>query len=256
MTLKSLIALTFLSLPLILEGKPPEKALHLRFIPLGEQPTWAKPEGHLLYEPNRAVTDRLPPSLISVLSAEDPEAFPLRLRSFSKTIRLPLKTETLLLRHHEKNAASIWFTQKAPSYAHSLGVLYQPKNAEDWKFPKTLFLKDDAESFPAGYCRFVNLSEELVIVQIGDRLKTPRPKVFGIRPGTTLLRPLKVGKNQLRVGYTDAEGATKWIWANLLTLEPGQRVQSFCYQTKDRKHRQKVLFHHAPESIPTLPAQR
>jgi hypothetical protein len=122
-----------------------------------------------------------------------------------------------------------------------------------WKQPEMLLLKDDPTSFPAGKIRLVNISERMILVQLGDPKARPTPKIFGVPAGKSTQKPLKVGKNQIRVGYLDANGQKQWIWSNQVRLLQNQRIQTFFYKAQGEDPRQPVLFHFTPEPLPRLP---
>lgn len=234
------------------EDVPPKR---IRFIPLGELPVWKETLENGIRVGQEPPPGSMPPKELSVLAGEE-NLIPFRagLRSMSEILTIPGNTPRLQINQGKIGAASPWLSTKLPAAPLSLGILYRDPAAMTWNNPKLFLLKDDPSSFPAGNIRFTNVSDTMVIVQIGDWNAPRPPSVYGIPPGQTSMKPLKVGTNQIRVGYAGPGGSKRWIWANQVRLLQNQRVQGFFYKAQGKDPRNPVLFHFVPEPLPKVPA--
>lgn len=250
----SLFSLSVLSGTIAAQEDIPPK--HLRFIPLGERPTWREELIDGIRVGLEAPEGSMPPSELSVSSGKEllnSVPFQPNLRSMSKMLTIQGDTPKLLLKEGKIGVAQNWLATKIPAAPLSLGILYRDPASMNWANPKMLLLKDDKSSFPSGKIRFANTSDRMVIIQIGDWRASKPPQIFGIRPGTVSIKDLKVGNNQMRVGYTEAGGAKNWIWSNQIRILGNQRVQAFFYKAQNANGKppsQKVLFHYLPEPAP------
>ena len=245
----ALLALLLPSALLTAQDEPPPK--RFRFIPLGELPMWReKLEGGIRVG-QEPPPGSMPPKSLSLLSGED-QLIPFRvgLRSLTEVLTVPGSTPSLQLKKGDVGAAQLWLRKPMPTAPLSLGVLYRDPATMNWDSPKLLLLKDDSSAFPAGQIRFTNVSDIMVIIQIGDWKARRPPKVFGIPPGKTSLKPLELGKNQIRVGYAGPGNSKKWIWSNQVSVLRNQRVQAFFYKAQGKDPRNPVLFHFIPEPVP------
>lgn len=253
--LRSFLLLTVLSSPLTGQDVPPK---HFRFLPLGELPKW---DDELVNDDERQgirvgkepPPGSVPPRDASILSGEADLAIDLKLGSFTERVTIDGETPTLTLKEGKVGAGVPWLNSRMPSSNLNLGVLYRDPQAMTWKQPKMLLLKDDATSFPAGKIRLANVSDRMILVQIGDPEAKPTPKIFGVPAGQAVQKPLKVGKNQIRVGYLTARRTKQWIWQNEVVLQANQRLQTFFYKAQGKDPRQRVLFRFVPEPLPKLP---
>lgn len=241
-------ALALLSGLLNAQDMPPK---HFRFIPLGELPAWKEKLENGIRVGQEPPAGSVPPKELSILSGEDTQIpFKVGLRSMTSVLTIPGETPALKISKGKVGAGQDWLTSRLPAGKLSLGVLYRDPTTMNWNNPKMMLLKDDASSFPAGNIRFTNVSDIMVIIQIGDWNAKPTPKVYGIRPGKTSMKPLKVGKNQIRVGYAGPGGSQRWIWSNQVRLLENQRIQGFFYKAQSKDPRNPVLFHFVPEPLP------
>lgn len=227
------------------QNKVPPK--HVRFIPLGELPTWAEDIVDGIRKQRKSPAGSVPPSLISYAGGDEPKNLRLSLRSFSGLASFPADSPGILLKEGGDFTGAEFLTTKLPASSLSLGVLFRDFETMTWGDPKLLMLPDDAQSFPLGQMRFVNVSDLTVVVKMGDG------KAFGIAPGKVSMKPLEVGTTPIKVGYVPKEGGSKAIWQNNVKLRSGQRMQCFFYKAQGKNPRSAVKFHFAPERVPALP---
>ena len=253
MTRKILLSLGFAALACLAKGQD-TPAKHLRFSPLGELPVWEERIENGMRVGQAPPPGSVPPKEVSIMSSSAAVPFDLGLRAFSKRVTISGETEALLLRKGADPQAPAWLRSRMPAAPLSLGVLYRDPATMSWNDPKMLLLKDDATSFPTGKIRFVNVSSETVVIMLGDPKKDrPKPTAFGLAPGKSVQKDLKVGKNMINVGYVLANGGRKSIWKNEINVLKSQRVQCFFYEAQDPEATDAVRFHFTPEPIPRIP---
>jgi hypothetical protein len=230
------------------QDKPPK---HFRFIPLGELPVWKERLENGIRIGQEPPPGSVPPKELSLLSGEETQIpFKAGLRSMTSVLTIPGETPRLKISKGPVGTGQDWLSTPIPSGQLSLGVLYRDPATMNWNNPKMKLLKDDSSSFPAGNIRFTNVSDVMVIIQIGDWNSRRPPSVYGIKPGQTSMKPLKVGKNPIRVGYAGPGNSRRWIWSNQIRLLEKQRVQGFFYKAQGENPRHPVLFHYLPEPLP------
>lgn len=217
----------------------------IRFIALGEVPGIFAPDplplpGHLRQD--------LPPRPLWLLSGEKKQRLHLKLCQISEPLALDADAEKLVFEEIEQEFSEEWLAQKAPDATDSLGVLYREHHDMNWQNPRLLLLDDGPITFPAGTVRFVNVSDRLVLVQIGETDAQSAPKIFGIPTGKAVQKPLKPGKNQIRVGYLTAGKRKQWIWQNEVSLDESERGQAFFYKADGEDARPSVIFRYHLEA--------
>lgn len=217
----------------------------LRFLPLGELPVWEEELIDGIRQGKEPPKGSMPPNPVSMASAGTVVPFSLTLRSMTPILKLDAASEGLLLKNGETPESPTLFRKPKPSAPLSLGILYPNPATMLWDQPQMLMLKDDAATFPKGTIRFVNISDKVVIVQLGDGA---RP--FGIAAGGTSIKPVTQGVNQIKVGYQTANGGQKQIWQNQIRVLANQRVQCFFYKARPEKGKDAVKFHYLPEPLP------
>jgi len=247
------ILTTFVSLAMLVPfvSAQDDEPKHLRFIPLGELPKLEEllPEGHLLFlEPP---SGSMPPESVSLVSGDSVIPFELNLRVFTDILTMNGATEGLGIKNGKTLESPFLLKAPKPVAPLSLGVLYADPAKLLWKKPKMLLLKDDASAFPASTVRFVNVSDKVVIVQLGGKGKRP----FGIAAGGSSHKPFESGVTLIRVGYLTADGSQKVIWQNQIKILSNQRVQCFFYKAVPSPGKDAVKFHYVTETIPKLPVK-
>lgn len=242
-----LIALSASSLAHAQEQAP---AKHVRFIPLGELPVWKEDVQDGIRVQRKAPPGALPPSTVTYTQGDDVRSLRFSLRSFSDTAVFPGSAEGILLKEGEGAASKPFLSSPMPASTRSLGVLFRDNKAMSWEKPKMLLLRDDGDAFPAGQMRFVNVSDKTVVIQMAG------VKAFGVAPGKSSLKPIKVGNTAIKVGYLTEGGGSKAIWQNNVKVMRGQRVQCFFYKAQGKNPREAVKFHTSPESVPSPPRIR
>jgi uncharacterized membrane protein len=243
--MKGLLLIPFLVASLFAQDAPPR---HLRLLPLGEVPT-LKPNGIDPKTKARLFKEPPPgsflPSDIGFQAGENILPLQLSLQSITPLFKLPAETTDLLLR--PTNGGAPWLSKKAPRLPLLLGVLYRDPATMNWNNPKLLFLKDDATAFPKGTARFVNVSETMVLLRIG---KGPKLTTYGIPPGGSTKKPLKMGENHIWIGYKDKGGQITMHTENDIFLQEGERAAYFFYKPQAKKPRKPFLIHHKIEKPP------
>jgi len=223
---------------------------HVRFIPLGELPVWKEDLKDGIRVQRKAPVGALPPSRVSYTFGDEIKKLRFSLRSFSEMATFSGESKGILLKEGEGESAKPFLTASMPASTMSLGVLFRDNTKMSWENPQMLLLKDDAEAFPVGQMRFVNVSDKTVVVQIAGG------KPFGLAPGKLTMKPVEEGKTAIKVGYVTANGGQKMIWQNNVKTLKGQRVQCFFYKAQGAKPRSAVKFHSVPESVPSAPRRR
>jgi|TARA_B110000914_G_scaffold192108_1_gene178991 hypothetical protein len=225
------------------ENDPPK---HLRFIALGELPVWEEEFREGVRVQKDSAPGALPPSSLTYISRGNVKNLRLSLRTVSELVTFPASSEAMVLKTGGV-AGKEWIKSRMPASTLSLGVLFRDNANMTWEKPKMLMLRDDADAFPVGRMRFVNVSDSVVIVQMAGT------KAFGLSPGKTALKPVKVGLTAIKVGYKTADGGSKAIWQNNVKVRRGERVQCFFYKAQGKKPREAVKFTTMPETLPSLP---
>lgn len=243
---------TALSGVALAQEKAPPK--NIRFIPLGELPVWEEEFKDGVRVQKKAAPGALPPSTVTYGGGgeeEDAKNLRLSLRSFSDIATFPASSEAMILKTGGV-AGKVWKQSKMPASTLSLGVLFRDNKDMTWDKPQLMVLRDDRDAFPVGKMRFVNVSDSIVLVQMQGE------KAFGLAPGKTAMKSIKVGSTGIKVGYKTAEGGTKAIWQNNVKVRSGERVQCFFYKAQGKKPREAVKFVAKPETLPAIPrtAQR
>lgn len=249
--LLKITAATLFAGSLSAQDVPPK---HFRFIPLGELPVWKEELKDGIRVGLAPPKGSMPPKDAAILSGDAPINLSLNLRAFTELVTISGDTPGLMLKQGKLGAQQDWFRSKMPTSTLSLGILYRDPANMTWEQPKMLLLNDTASAFPAGTVRFANVSDRNVLVQIGNPNARPTPRIFGVKPGQSTSKPLKVGNNQIRVGYLAPGNRKVWIWTNQVRMLQNQRLQAFFYKTQGgAEARQPVKFHFTPELIPRLP---
>jgi len=230
------------------QERVPDK--HVRFIPLGELPVWKEDLKGGIRVQRKAPPGALPPSEVSYVYRDRVKSMRLSLRSFTDMASFSGKGEGILLREGKGEEAKAFLKAGMPASTKSLGVLFRDNTKMTWDDPKMLLLKDDADAFPVGQMRFVNVSDRTVVVQMAGA------KPFGLAAGKVAMKPIKEGSTGIKVGYVTEDGSKKAIWQNNVKVQKGQRVQCFFYKAQGKKPRDAVKFHSVPESVPATPRVR
>lgn len=227
-----------------------EDPKHLRFLPLGQLPAWKETLIDGIRQGDKPPPGTMPPSPVSLVSGDTVIPFELSLRVFTNMMTMSGNTEGLGIKNGKTPESPFLLKSKLPSAPLSLGVLYADPATMLWDNPKMLLLSDDPSSFGAGQIRLVNVSDKVVIVQLGGDGNRP----FGIAAGGTSMKPLKPGVNLIKVGYQTEGGGQKEIWQNQLKILPNQRVQCFFYKAVPEPGKDAVKFHFTTEPLPRVPA--
>ena len=239
-----LLALTMSSLAQA-QNDAPRK--YVRFLPLGELPTWEETfvDGVRVQKP--APPGALPPSTVTYTQGENAKALRLSLRNVTKVAAFSANAPGIVLKEGATAGGAEFIKSKMPAAPFSLAVLFRDNTEMTWEQPRMVMLPDDSSSFPAGKMRFVNTSPYVVIVQIAGSAP------FGVAPGKVSTKPVKVGDNAIKVGYQTADGGSKAIWQNTVKVGQKERVQCFFYKAQGKNPRQAVRFLSFPETPPTAP---
>ena len=226
------------------QDKAPPK--HVRFIPLGELPVWEEEFKEGVRVQKKSAPGALPPSTLTYNGGDEMKNLRLSLRAISELTTFQANAEGIVLKTGGE-AGKEWFKSRIQASTLSLGVLFRDNSDMTWEKPQMLMLRDDPGAFPVGQMRFVNVSDSVVIVQMAGI------KAFGLAPGKSAMKPVKIGSNPIKVGYKTADGGSKAIWKNNVKVRSGERVQCFFYKAQGKKPRELVKFTSMPESLPTLP---
>lgn len=238
---------TALSGSVLAQNQEPPK--HIRFIPLGELPVWEEEFKDGVRVQKKSAPGALPPSTVTYGGGgedEDAKNLRLSLRTFSDLATFPAASEGVVLKTGGVSG-KVWKKSRMPASTLSLAVLFRNNADMTWDKPELLMLRDDRDAFPVGQMRFVNVSDSVVIVQMAGS------KAFGLAPGKTAMKPVKVGSTGIKVGYKTADGGSKAIWQNNVKVRSGERVQCFFYKAQGKKPREAVKFVAKPETLPALP---
>lgn len=226
-----------------------EEPKHLRFLALGQLPTWKEELIDGIRQGQKPPPGTMPPSPLSLVSGDSVIPFELNLRTFSDIMTMKGATEGLGIRNGETPESPLLLKAAKPAAPLSLGVIFADPATMLWDKPKMLLLRDDADSFPIGNIRLVNVSDKVVIVQLGGERSRP----FGIAAGKSSIKQLQPGVNLIKVGYQTANGGQKQIWENQIRILPNQRVQCFFYKAVPQPGKDAVKFHYNTEPLPSLP---
>jgi hypothetical protein len=136
-----------------------------------------------------------------------------------------------------------WLKGSLEGFCHSLAVLYLDQVEDTWKKPKVKFLPDDAEAFPVGRIRFVNTTEQVMLIKLG------KLNPFGLAPGAAGQKSMEVGKTSLKIGFLSSDKLAKTIWQNHVILGEKERIQCFFSKTR-KKSSGGIKFLHFRETAP------
>ena len=248
--MKQLLLLIALGASSLAHAQEQVERKHVRFIPLGELPVWKEDLQGGIRVQRKAPEGALPPSNVTYSQGDEVKSLRFSLRSFSDLAVFPGSAEGIILKEGEGAAGKEFLKSAMPASPLSLGVLFRDNKAMTWEKPQMLLLRDDADAFPVGKMRFVNVSDKTVVIQMAG------VAAFGVAPGKTSLKSIKVGDTAIKVGYMTADGGSKAIWQNNVKVQRGQRVQCFFYKAQGKNPREAVKFHTSPESVPSLPRPR
>jgi len=105
------------------QDKAPPK--HVRFIPLGELPTWAEDLKDGIRVQRKAPPGAVPPGVVTYAGGDQPKTIRLRLRSFSKLASIPGGAGGILLREGKDGSGKEFLKAGMPASGISLGVLFR-----------------------------------------------------------------------------------------------------------------------------------
>ena len=244
--MKALLLIPFLVTSLFSQQKAPPKLL--RIIPLGEEPTLKQgvlnDKGILVIPP--PPKGSVLPSPLAFKTGEVQSPLQLALLTFTPPLSIPSDIPDYALRNTKTNVD--WLAKKTPRIPLSLGVLYRNPQTMSWDNPQFLLLRDDAASFPAAKVRFVNTSEKMVLFRIG---KSAKPTTYGVAPGGASVKQLKVGANQIWIGYKDAKGKiTDYPFKMDIVIKNNERAQFFFYKPQAKNPRKPFLIFKKVEQVP------
>ena len=223
---------------------------HLRLIPLGQQPVWKEvfKDGKRIQIP--PPPGSLPPADLSLPDGAKKggiQTTQLNLDAMSRTLRLDAKIPSLQFHEGKEAVGQPWLTAPVHKSDNTLGVLFRDPAGMTWLKPRILLLDDSEEAFPPGNIRFVNVAAHTALVKFGVGSKA-------IKPGASLMLPLKVGNNVLTIGYLDKTTGNQVMLNKGLAVRvlANQRIQAFFYQNQDKAAEKQLLFHSLPEPPPAL----
>ena len=221
---------------------------HLRLIPLGQLPAWKE---KLIdnVRVGEAPPGSLPPSDVVLPDGKKDgvQTTPLALEVMSKTLRLDAKIPVLKFHEGELIAGQPWLEAPVHKSSRTLGVLFRDPVQMSWLKPRILLLDDSQQAFPPGNIRFVNVASHTALVQIGKMANA-------VKPGDSVMLPLKEGNNLLKIGYRENETG-KQVLINesfSVRIQANQRIQAFFYQNQDKAAEKQLLFKWLPEPPPAL----
>lgn len=223
------------------QDEPPK---YLRFLPLGELPVWKEELKNGIRMGKEPPPGSMPPKELALLSGGEVVPFQLTLRSFTGKMRMDGKTPGLAIKKGKGVDDPNWVTSAKPTAPLSLAVLYRDPATMKWDNPQIKVLPDDASSFKVKNIRFVNVSENLVLIKLNDG------KGKGVKKGDSLIMPLKEGMNKIMVGYQAAGGKQVELWNNQIRVQSNQRVQCFFYKAQDARATGAVRFYYTQEPAP------
>jgi hypothetical protein len=225
------------------QKNPPK---HIRFLALGELWTWSETLDKKTRKGEPPPPGANPPAATALVSGDQAVPFRFNLRSFTKLLTMAGSTPKLEIKAGTKEAYETWLSSPMPAAPLSLGVVYRDPATMLWNNPKFLLLKDDKDSFKPGQIRFVNVSNKVALVKLGnDGFKLP--------PGKSVIKPIKVGSTPLMLGYQNG-GEQVVLEQNTTRVLTNQRVQVFFFQARDPESstgpvRTRQMF----ETVPKLP---
>lgn len=225
-----------------------DQVQHLRLMTLGSLPIWGSGNSIPLPLGNEKF-DVLPPE-ISLVSGDSLIPMKLAMRSFTGLVSIKPGVKELVFKKGRTFNSPEWFSVPKPVAPLSLGVLFRERG-KTWDHPRILLLKDDAESFPVGKIRFVNVSDKVIIV----RMSGGKSKPFGIAPGGSSIRSVEEGLNEIEVGYQDVVGSSKLIWKNTIKVGVAERAQCFLFNAEPENSKTEATFLYFAEAVPKFPIQ-
>ena len=238
----------FLSSLVLGQNQPAIK--NLRLIPLGQMPVWKDEliDGVRVEVP--PPPGSYPPKEITLpdgMKKNGVQTTPLSLGVMSKNLRLDGKIPCLQFHDGKEVVGQPWLTAPVHKSDMTLGVLFRDQVAMTWLKPRILLLDDSQKDFPPGNIRFVNVANHTALVKFGAGSKA-------IKPGDSLMLPLKVGDNVLTIGYIDKDSGNPVMINKALAVRvmANQRIQSFFYQNQDKAADRQLLFKWHPEPPPAL----
>lgn len=214
--------------------KKPDRLL--RILAVGESPPYAEKiiDGKRVeQEPPKG---SIPPRRVVLLGKEGQErGEPVRVQLGRLSAPIPVGPGSVPL--HESGAEGVdpkpWHQVKVPRATHALALLWRDPS-DPWSKPRSMTLKDDISSFPAGRVRVVNVSP----FTVGLRIKGKDYKVAPYK--TTMLA--QNGQTQLVVAL---QGQGKWhkVYDSVLNQRATERTNVVIYKAdrKDSRSPAKVL---------------
>lgn len=230
---------------------------HLRFLALGELWTWDEKLKKGIREGQKPPDGAMPPEELSLASGDKLIPFKLNYSIFTELITLKPAAKGLEIKSGKAPESPSWLRSRKPAAPLSLGVLFTDPATMMWPNPKMLLLKDDEDAFSAGQMRFVNVSDRVIYVQMGEKKAGKRPLYFGVAAGRSSIKPVAVGSTFIKVTGNDPsrEGTEELIFQSAIRVMAGQRVQSFFYKARPVKGVSGIMHYHLVEPVPKLPAK-
>ena len=224
---------------------------HMRFVPLGEVPTWEEKivDGIRIQQEHKP--GDMPPNDIMVeVRGASSESTRMYLRKFTKWFTFSGALEQVKIEQGKAGSVSPFINSPMPTALHTLGVLYRDSEEMTWLKPKIKVLRDDLTVFPLGTMRFVNLAHLKVLTKIGDA------EPLLVEPGATVVHPIPQGGVTVQVTAVVGDGEYQRIFNNDVVMRENQRVQSFIFKAQSPPPANPVKFHFRPEIYepPTNPA--
>jgi hypothetical protein len=226
-------------------AEAPKPLRALRILPLGEDPRPLHADGTedlLLRGPEFSPGSFLPSKPV-IRIGDHQEAIKLCLGVITHPIQLSEGSSQIEIR--QKNTPKPWIKFQVPDAGDSLGLLYQNHQKMDWQSPQVLLLRDDAKAFPPSHIRFVNTSDTLAIVKIGESKRS-----LGLLPGKTLTKPLNRESDTFEIWVKEPSGALRTILKHKVTLGEGRRGQALIYKARNLENKEPVLVKCMTEKAP------
>ena len=246
--MKKHLLLLSLCLPFVANAQDDSPSKYIRFIPLGERPTWGEDIIDEVRVERENVPGAKPPADFSIAtSGKDFETHNMRLREFTKVIKVKTSAKGLNITEGKNPGGKEFIKSRFPAKPYSLGVLYRDNTDMTWLKPKLMVLPEDLSSFPLGKIRFVNTSPFEVAVKFGEE------RAFPVKPGKAIYKTLKVGETQAVIAVKNSAGAYKRMLTNNITMGRKQRIQAFFYKAQGKSPKSPVKIHIKPETYQAPP---
>lgn len=249
--LGGLMAGIMLVSPVAAQDKSAKPDRLLRILPVGEMPPYREKIVNGVRQEQPPPPGSVPPRKVISMVGGKPNGNPISLYLDRLSASVPVRAGAMLL-HESAGVApnpKAWAKVSVPSRTtHALTIFWSDRQ-EKWKKARSLTLRDDVTSFPAGTVRFVNVSPLAAMIEFrGKKVSLPPGKLYTLKSGV-------LNQESLVIRMKDERGKLRPIIQSGLSLRRTERSTIVVYRADGAKPRRngKVKILTEPAKLPAPP---